>query len=143
MHRQGKTIREDYAEYHNVRDYDECGKIIKEFFPEYKRDFVKVSKSKDLYQFNMLITKKKYFDEYCNWLFTILFELEKRIDISDYDAYNSRIYGFLSERLFNVWLEHNKLKLKKMEVYNIEDSKMSLIKMNVKNLVKPILGVER
>ena len=101
MHRQGKTIREDYAEYHNVRDYDECGKIIKEFFPEYKRDFVKVSKSKDLYQFNMLITKKKYFDEYCNWLFTILFELEKRIDISDYDAYNSRIYGFLSERLFN------------------------------------------
>lgn len=143
MHRQGRTIKEDYAKRHNIRDYEECRNIISEFFSDYLKAFDTVSDSKDLYQYNMMITKKDIFDSYCEWLFKILFELEKRIDISDYDTYNSRIYGFLSERLFNVWVEHKKLKVKKCEVYCIEDSKLSLFKTNVKNLIKPVLGVKR
>jgi hypothetical protein len=56
---------------------------------------------------NMIITRKEIFDEYCSWLFSLLFELEQRIDISSYNAYQARIWGFLSERLLRVWLmEH-------------------------------------
>lgn len=144
MHRQGKTIRQDYAINHNIRDYDECEKIIIKYFPKYKESFDRVSDSKDLYQYNMFITKRAVFDSYCSWLFKILFELEKRIDISNYDKYNSRVYGFLSERLFNVWLDYNKqLKVKKFEVYNIEENKLSLLKANIKNIIKPIIGMER
>ncbi len=43
-----------------------------------------------------------YFDQ-------ALFELEKRIDISLYDIYNASVFGFISERLLDVWLETNKL----------------------------------
>lgn len=143
MHRKGRTIREDYAEHHNIRDYDACREIICKLYPEYTEAFDKVSNAKDLYQFNMLITNRKRFDSYCEWLFNILFELEKQTDISGYDAYNSRIYGFLSERLFNVWLEYQNLKILKMEVYNIEDSKKTLLMANIKNTLKPILGVDR
>lgn len=144
MHRQGKTIRQDYEINHNIRDYDECRKIIIKYFPKYKESFDRVSDSKDLYQYNMFITKRAVFDSYCSWLFKILFELEKRIDISNYDKYNSRVYGFLSERLFNVWLDYNKqLKVKKFEVYNIEENKLSLLKANIKNIIKPIIGIER
>ena len=52
----------------------------------------------------MFIIKYKLFDEYCNWLFSILFELEKRLDISEYSDYDARVFGFVSERLLDVWL---------------------------------------
>ena len=55
----------------------------------------------------MLVMKNPCFDAFCEWLFSILFELEKRLDISDYDAYNRRVFGFVSERLVDCWLGTN------------------------------------
>lgn len=63
-----------------------------------------------LHILNMFVMKKSLFDEYCTWLFDILFELEKRTDLSGYDSYEARLFGFMSERLFNVWLERQNLK---------------------------------
>ena len=68
----------------------------------------------------MFVMKKQLFDEYCSWLFSILFELEKRIDISGYNQYEARVFGFISERLFNVWLEKQQLKVKEVPVVNLE-----------------------
>ena len=64
--------------------------------------------------------KKKFFDEYCKWLFSILFELEKRIDISNYNQYEARVFGFIAERLLNVWFEKQQLKVKEMSVVFLE-----------------------
>ena len=72
----------------------------------------------------MFISSKKIFDDYYNWLFDILFELESKIDISNYDDYNKRIFGFLSERLFNVWVKYQDLKLKEVPVYNVDKKVM-------------------
>lgn len=106
---------------HIKKDYDECRKIINEKYPDYMDAFNKFSKSRFLFICNMFIARKEIFDEYCAWLFNILFELEKRTDLSEYDDYNKRLFGFLSERLFNVWLiKHSELKVKKMPVYNID-----------------------
>lgn len=55
----------------------------------------------------MLIIKKEVLNDYVKWLFTIIFELEKRVDTSEYDPYNVRIFGFISERLLDVWIETN------------------------------------
>ena len=76
--------------------------------------------SRKLYIYNMFAMKKSLFDEYCAWLFDILFTLENRIDISDYDIYNARIFGFLSERLFNIWIEKKQLKIKEVNVVFLE-----------------------
>lgn len=53
---------------------------------------------------NMFIMNWENFDAYCSWLFDVLDEAEKRIDITNYSSYQKRLYGFLAERLFNVWL---------------------------------------
>lgn len=87
---------------HIKKDYDECRKIIAEKYPDYVEAFEQFSKSRFLYICNMFIARKEIFDEYYKWLFDILFELEKRTDISNYDDYNKRLFGFMSERLFNV-----------------------------------------
>ncbi len=61
---------------------------------------------------NMLICRKSLFDEYCSWLFPILLDCLKEIDFKDRDSYQKRVFGFLSERLFNVWLDREKLSRK-------------------------------
>ena len=60
--------------------------------------------------------KKELFFEWCKFLFPILFELEKNIDLSERDNYQKRALCFLSERLFNFWC-YNKLQ----NGYNIKE----------------------
>lgn len=115
-----ETVRSQYEHAHNKRDLDEAEKIIKELYPEYSEAFTKVMSRTKLYILNMFVMKKTLFDEYCSWLFNILFELEKRIDINSYNQYEARVFGFISERLFNVWLEKQQLKVKEVPVVFLE-----------------------
>lgn len=57
---------------------------------------------------NVFITRKHLLDRYCAWLFPILFYAYKELDISGRNSYQQRAFGFLSERLFNVWLFREK-----------------------------------
>lgn len=117
------TVEQAYNRIHEPKDLQECRKVIEELHPEYIESFDAIMKQKDIYLCNMFISSKKIFQEYYEWLFEILLELEKRIDISNYSDYNKRIYGFLSERLLNVWLHKNQqLKIKQMPVYNTDQA---------------------
>ena len=55
--------------------------------------------------FNMAIMPKKELDEYCTWLFDILGRMEEKIDTTSLDAFSARLYGRVSEILFNVWID--------------------------------------
>ena len=70
--------------------------------------------------FNMFIMKKEILDSYCEWLFDILFELEKRIDFTKYDIFHSRFFGRVSELLLDVWINTNNLKYEEVRVIDIE-----------------------
>lgn len=98
-----------YKHNHNIDDLIETRKIIEEKFPEYMTSFNMVMNKKKSHRFNMMIMEKKIFTDYCEWLFDILFELENRINIDNYDDYQKRVYGFISERLLDVWVEKNKV----------------------------------
>ena len=115
-----ETIYSHYKNAHYIKDLDETKNIISEIYPEYIESFNKIMDGKTLYLYNMFVMKKENFDEYCEWLFNILFELEKRTNISEYDVYQSRIYGFISERLFNVWIYKNLKNIEEVKVVNIE-----------------------
>lgn len=110
------SVWEQYKRRHKIQDLETTKLIINEKFPEYNNSFNEVMEKKELFPCNMFVMKRKHFDDYMEWLFAILFELEKRIDISDYDNYQKRIFGFISERLLDVWLTEQKLKYKSLPV---------------------------
>jgi hypothetical protein len=50
------------------------------------------------------------FQEFCEWVFSILFEVEKKIDPSAYPINQVRVFGYMHEILLGVFIEHHKLK---------------------------------
>lgn len=125
-----KSIEEDYCEMSGFKkDLDKVRIIIEQKCPEYLNDFDEIMSGHKAYLYNMFITNKINYDSYCKWLFSILFELEKHIDLTDYNEYQKRIYGFLSERLLNVWIRHNKLKLCEVGVLSTERKVSILAKL--------------
>ena len=70
--------------------------------------------------YNMFIMKKDIFDGYCQWLFDILFQVEREVDISGYSAYDKRVFGFVSERLLDIYLEANNIGYKEVPVMFME-----------------------
>lgn len=115
-----------YNHYKNtlyVEPLDETGRIITEKHPDYSMEFNRLNKRTSAHMFNMLVMKKEYLDEYCEWLFDILFELEKRIDTSAYDAFHGRFYGRISELLLDVWIKtkgysYNEVRVMDMNLIN-------------------------
>ncbi len=99
-----ETLYSHYAHTHYASHLDETRKVISEKYPEYIPSYDKVVKRTYGYMFNMMIMDKKHFDDYCKWLFDILFEVGKRIDMPELSAFQGRYYGRISEIIFNVWL---------------------------------------
>ncbi len=120
-----------YKKKHIISDMDKVFEIIKEKHPQYYQTAVEVIKNNNhMYLFNMFVAKTEIFNDYAAWLFDILFTLEKEIksDILSRDAYQQRVYGFLSERLFNVYIEYQKqngLRFKEVPVVYCETDKKS------------------
>lgn len=117
----GMTAKEHFCKNHDINVWNQCKKIIKNDKPEYLEDYKWFEKQTTGFCFNMMISNKAIFDQYCEWLFSILFELEKKIDLSQYDAYNQRMFGFVSERLLNVWVHHHHLRVKELPVYLVDN----------------------
>lgn len=130
------TVYNQYKAKHFSNDLDLCREIIIAKYPQYLESFDNVMKRKWFYCYNMLIIKKELLDKYCEWLFNILFCVEKKIDINTRDEYQKRVFGFLSERLFNVWLEYMSLNSKEYPVYMPNDIP---IKCKIKNYIKKII----
>lgn len=96
-----------YSHYAHTLDgshLDLAKKIVNEKYPEYMSALAKVYDRSWGYMFNMAIFSKEYLDEYCTWLFDVLGELEKEIDVEGLDAFSARLFGRVSEILFNVWI---------------------------------------
>lgn len=115
-----ESNRSHYNHAHPREGLDLTEKIIKEHYPEYLNSFHVVMNRNWAHMFNMFVMCSDLYKEYCNWLFNILSELELQLDITKYSTYQSRVYGFIAERLLDVWLEHNGVLYKEQNVSFIE-----------------------
>lgn len=96
-----------YLKWHPQTDMNIALNIIRDKYPEYVETTKEVMGSNEMYICLNFIMKKELFIEYMEWIFGILFELEKRTDWSQYSEYAQiRTPAFIAERFFNIWINY-------------------------------------
>lgn len=102
---------------HNQKALDMTGEVIKEIYPEYYETFVHLVNGSETYFGNMFVTSKKWYDAYCEWLFSIFAVVAERIELeTGEDDYHKRVFGFISEFLLLVWVRVQGLTVKECKV---------------------------
>ena len=94
------SVYNQYKESHglNSADYDAALNVLKEQEPAYAVSADKYNSSVLGVFTNIFIMKRELFFEYCEWLFGILSETEKRINVAP------RVLGHISERLMGIFI---------------------------------------
>ncbi len=123
-------VYKQYSHCHNLLDLKELCEIIHKLYPEYDQSCYDVLNGNELYSCNMFIMKRDDFIKYCDFAFNVFFEFMSNNDYYDINniekhviensnsylktfspndtiAYQKRFIGFLSERLFSIFVCHN------------------------------------
>lgn len=112
------SLAGSYEHCHNSSDLRIIHDIVRNDYPEFLSTFNEVYLGKNFfYDCNMFIMPWNEFDDYCKWIFGILFKAEKLINIENYDTYQKRIYGFLAEHLWTVWAIYRQYPLQNLNYY--------------------------
>ena len=121
-----ENLYSHYAHTHDESHLEVLKDVLREIEPEYLSEFERLKKRTSAHMFNMLIMKKEILNEYCDWLFKVVFEVEKRIDTSKMSDFDKRLFGRLSELLLDVWINKNGIKY--CEVPVVYTEKINLFK---------------
>ena len=105
-----------FSQNHKPLYLKETGNVIRDLYPKDHEVFLRLVNEPHTYFGNMLIAKRTVFEGYSEWLFDILFELDRRIVIDEPDSYHRRIYGFVSEFLLYLYVVSRGLKAKGLMV---------------------------
>lgn len=116
-----ETNYSQYAHAHHEEDLIKTREILQGKYPKYIPAYDQSMQKRSGHRFNMFVMKKTLLDDYCTWLFDILFELEKRLDISSYSKNDQRVFGFVGERLLDVWLQTKGLHYKELPYVFLEN----------------------
>lgn len=96
------------APFQHREDLDVTLQVLKEKYPEFEPYVKQYMKSSTAHECNMFIMKKDEYHKYCEWLFDILFEAEKHIDMTWYSVEEYRVMGYLAERLCGIYYTYLK-----------------------------------
>ena len=130
-----ETLYSHYSHTMHIMPLDETRKIIENRYPDYLKSFDRLKSRSSAHMFNMFIFPKSLLNDYCTWLFDILFTLEKNLsknsELQSYSPFHQRFYGRISELLLDVFLETNHI---------ISDSTLTNPQYRVVEL--PIINIE-
>ena len=98
-----ETNEAHYLHAHPREQLDVALKIKRKKYPEYEKGWNILMNRTWAHMFNMFVMRKDYFDEWCAWWFSVMFEVEKQVDLSEYPKPEQR--WVIDELLLDVWLE--------------------------------------
>jgi len=107
------------SNYLHIEDYDAALEVLEELYPEYKSAADKFNNASDGYYTNMFVMRKDIFEDYSEWLFAILDNLEGKIRFKNYNNQEKRVVGHIAERLLNIYINYQidkrSLKIKELQ----------------------------
>jgi hypothetical protein len=116
-----ETNYSHYVHAHHKEPIDVMRRVIAENYPKYLSSYDKVMNKRSAHMFNMFIMERKEFNQYAEWMFDVLFRVEKVIDITDYSVQEARVFGYLSELLMDIWIVANQKKFVESKWIQIGD----------------------
>ncbi len=111
----------------HAKDFDLACKTILKLYPEYEKAVFEFRTGQSAYRHNMFIMKKEIFFDYCEWLFTILKNVEENIDFTYFTEQEMRTIKSISECLLGIYMirlmeDKPDLKVKHLKLTFIEDT---------------------
>lgn len=123
------------ADLQNCKQYEYIAKAIAADCPEYLDELKKVFMNKRMCFSNIFISSREILNAYCEWLFRLLFMVEKEIQEESQEL--PREYGYLSEWMLNVSVQHNKLKVKYIPIIFTEHERsLKYILRRIRDMIK-------
>ncbi len=105
------TVRDQFLKTEGTTGdlFDIWKDIVEKLFPEYKPELDEFTHGHSYHPCNMSIMRKDLFEEYCHFQFTVLGEVDKKIDSSHFSKAKKRYLGCLGEFMLSLFI----MKLKK------------------------------
>lgn len=133
-----ETMESHYYHSHDPQGLDILKEVMRLQSLKYRKAFDKVLNARSAHMFNMFIMPRGLFNQYCDWIFPILFEVDRRIDYTVLDGNEVRAVGFVSELLMDVWVESNKVTYSEVPVYFV--GSQHWVKKIIRFLLNKVLG---
>ena len=114
------TFKDAYTEAHFKEDYDAMMEVVVEKFPGFAKSIDNYGQLTKMCYNNMMIARWSVWDDYLHFLFTVLNKVQPRINMHK-EGYQSRVFGFLAERLHNLFIYHHQLKAAHLTLGLFED----------------------
>ena len=114
------TIKEAYYHNHIAEHWEVMMQVVVELYPAYAPSIESFGQGKYMWFNNVMIARWELWDQYLSWLFAVLFEIERRITLPG-KGYQERVFGFMAERLHNLYIYHNNLKAAHLTLALFED----------------------
>ena len=105
------NIEAHHLRYLSDLEWDAVLHALKELQPDYSRAFKDILKQEYFYNYNVILAKKDVLDDYCSWLFPLLFRIEENNDPNKEKEPN-RYMGYVGETLETLYFMYNKDNLK-------------------------------
>ena len=105
----------------HLGDLVELEKLMAEVHPELQESFEEYINSPQKLMYQLFITRPEIAKRYCDWMFNILFRIDKRINTDMYSINGKRTLGYLAEILYGFYFTRLK------DEYNIKECGVTFI----------------
>lgn len=149
-HGKQKTVYLHWAKHDrdliNVHDLDRMIEIVDERYPQYSKEMHAYLNGKVFLGYNVFVMKRALFDEMCSFEFDVLSRLERDVDMSHYSQMRTRIYGFMAEILYSVYVYHlenagYRVKHLPLVYFNVTDPLPSYILKPIEGAIPVVFNV--
>ncbi len=116
------SVEEHYknAPFHHAKDLDLMKEVLCALKPEYQNAMERYLSQTFSYFGNMFGMKRALFEQYCEFVFPILEQCEKNIDFEGRTTQETRVLGYLGERLLGVFYFHHRENVKSLELPRVQ-----------------------
>jgi hypothetical protein len=105
------NIQEHPKRYLTEAEWSAVLQALQELEPEYAQAFQAILSQEYLYNYNVIVAKSEVLNEYCTWLFGLLFRIEEIHDLDGTKEPN-RYLGYVGEILETLYFMYHKKNLK-------------------------------